>query len=98
LNRKSANQFTEAARNALKLDPFPFFSSLEQHVAPQNRKISSNRIKPKIYMFRLIFGLFRKTKKIVFGLLTRFERTETTETKRSVSKQTEKKRKKQQKN
>jgi hypothetical protein len=50
----------------------------------------------------LIFGLFRETKKILFRFvsvfLTRFKLTETTETNRSVLKQTEKKRKKQHKN
>jgi hypothetical protein len=37
LKKKSANQFTEAARNTPKSGPFPFFSLLKQHVALKNR-------------------------------------------------------------
>jgi hypothetical protein len=57
----------------------------------------SNRNKPKLNLFRLIFGLFRETKKFLFRFvsvfLTRFETTETTETNRSVSKLTKKNKK-----
>jgi hypothetical protein len=65
------------------------------------KTFGSNRNKPKLNLFRLIFGLFRKTTKFLFrfvsvrfGILTRLE---TTKTNRSVLKQT-KKQKKQHKN
>jgi hypothetical protein len=52
----------------------------------------SNRNKPKLNLFRLFFGLFRETIKLFFLFVSVFRiNIETTETNRSVSKQTEKK-------
>jgi hypothetical protein len=51
----------------------------------------SNRNKPKHNLFWFIFGLFRETKKLFFWFVSVFRiQFETTETNRSVSKQTEK--------
>jgi hypothetical protein len=51
----------------------------------------SNRNKPKLHLFRLIFGLFRETNKTFFRFVSVFRiRFETTETNTSVSKQSEK--------
>ncbi len=50
----------------------------------------SNRNKPKQDLFRVCFGLFRKTKKKIFRFVSVFRTfIETTETNRTVSKRTE---------
>jgi hypothetical protein len=60
----------------------------------QKKNFGSNRNKPKLNLFRLIFGLFRETNKTFFRFASVFRiRFETTKTNISVSKQTEKKRK-----
>jgi hypothetical protein len=57
----------------------------------QKKNFGSNRNKPKLNLFRLIFGLFRETNKTFFRFVSVFRiRFETTETNTSVSKQTEK--------
>jgi hypothetical protein len=56
----------------------------------QTKYFGSNRNKPKHNLFRLIFGLFRETKNLFFRFVSVFRiRFKTTETNRSVSKQTE---------
>jgi hypothetical protein len=54
-----------------------------------------NRNKPKLNLFRLFFGLFRETKKQFFRFVSVFRTViETTETNRTLSKQTETNKKK----
>ncbi len=54
----------------------------------------SNRNKPKLNLFRLFFGLFRKTKKHFFRFVSVFRTgIETTKTNRTLSKQTKTNRK-----
>jgi hypothetical protein len=55
-----------------------------------NFVFGSNRNKPKLNLFRLIFGLFRKTKKHFFWFVSLFQTCiKTTKTNRTLSKQTE---------
>jgi hypothetical protein len=61
---------------------------------PRNKNFffGSNRNKPKLNLFRFIFGLFRETNNNFFRFVSVFRTYfETTEINRSVSKQTEKK-------
>ncbi len=65
---------------------------LESRVSSKHTKINfgSNRNKPKQDLFRVCFGLFRETKKKKIRFVSVFRTyIETTETNRSVSKQTE---------
>jgi hypothetical protein len=56
-----------------------------------NKIFGSNRNKPKLNLFRFIFGLFRETKKLLFRFVSVFlTYFETTETNRSVSKKNKK--------
>jgi hypothetical protein len=60
---------------------------------PRNNKFvfRSNRNKPKLNLFWLFFSLFRKTQKHFFRFVSVFQTgIETTETNRTLSKQTEK--------
>jgi hypothetical protein len=70
------------------------FPVVTQLGCPRNKQknfFGLNRNKPKLNLFRLIFGLFRETKKYFFRFVSVFRiRFETTETNRFVSKQTEK--------
>ncbi len=71
--------------------------SPEIRVSSKQTKINfgSNQNKPKQDLFRVCFGLFRKTKNKLFLFVSVFQTyIETTETNRIVSKQTEKNRKK----
>jgi hypothetical protein len=57
---------------------------------PRNNKYFF-RVEPKLNLFRLFFGLFRKTKKHFFWFVSVFRTCiETTETNRTLSKQTKK--------
>ena len=59
------------------------------------KNFGSNRNKPKQDLFRVCFGLFRETKNLKFRFVSVFRTyIETTETNRTVSKQTERNRKK----
>jgi hypothetical protein len=56
----------------------------------KKKNFGSNRNKPKQDLFRVCFGLFRETKKIIFRFDSVFRTfIETTETNRTVSKRTE---------
>jgi hypothetical protein len=56
----------------------------------KKNNFGSNRNKPKQDLFRVCFGLFRETKKTNFRFVSLFRTyIETTETNRTVSKQTE---------